>query len=669
MKNKSLVNRLFALVTFLMTGANLIAQIPSGYYNNAQGKTGTELRAALHNIIKGHTSISYGAIWDAYWSTDNKGDGVVWDMYSDNPGGAPLYTFYLGSDECGTYSSEGDCYNREHSWCQSWFNDQSTPRTDLHHIFPTDGYVNNRRSNFPFGEVKNAKWTSRNGSKLGPCRTPGYSGTVFEPIDAYKGDFARALMYMSVRYFNEDSGWKTSGMTNKSDILPWAIDMLLRWNELDPVSQKEIDRNNAIYDDYQHNRNPFIDHPEYARMIWDENGQGGGGTQPEQPSTDAQYHLVTSTDMLVPGRTYVIASADTYSKALGKNQTNNNRTGESIEISGNTLTITDAVCELRLGRENGKWTFYDANENGYLYAASSSKNQLRTQSTNDANGQWNISIGSNHTATIVAQGSNTHNTIRYNVNNGSPIFSCYTGGQQDVYLYVRSENYRVSNDTVMDNLYLFDFDQCTVSNDATLIVNGTTYTSSQAQITLTEGAQLIQCSNGVTIAMEKNIEAYITENGGWQLIASPLTEAKMINDVEGLSTEPYDLFALGSDDWIEKKNTDETVANGEGYLFAHGDDQAPIRFVGTANACSQSITKSLYYNIEAPEKSYSLVGNPFTCNATVDKDYFSIVEEEGICSFTEKSSSHPVPPCTSILVKASTAGDTVTFTPISSRQK
>ena len=78
-------------------------------------------------------------------------------------------------------------------------------------------------------------------------------------------------MYMSVRYYTEDSGWGSSDMTNKSVIKPWAITMLLRWNDQDPVSQKEIDRNNAIYNDYQHNRNPFVDHPEYARMIWDPN--------------------------------------------------------------------------------------------------------------------------------------------------------------------------------------------------------------------------------------------------------------------------------------------------------------------------------------------------------------------------------------------------------------
>lgn len=262
------MKKAFSLIFGLLLALFATAQ-PANYYNSANGLTGNQLKVALHNIIKGHTSISYAQLWNAFWSTDNKGNGVVWDMYSDVPNGTPPYTYYLGTDQCGSYSGEGDCYNREHSWPSSWFNDQSTPRTDLHHIFPTDGWVNNKRGNYAFGEVRSASWTSRNGSKLGSCKTSGFSGTVFEPIDEYKGDLARAIMYMSVRYYTEDSGWGTSDMTTKSEIKPWAIQMLMRWNEQDPVSQKEIDRNNAIYNDYQHNRNPFVDHPEYARMIWD----------------------------------------------------------------------------------------------------------------------------------------------------------------------------------------------------------------------------------------------------------------------------------------------------------------------------------------------------------------------------------------------------------------
>ena len=262
------MKKLFSLVIALTFALLAVAQ-PANYYNSANGLTGHQLKVALHGIIKGHTSIYYAQLWNAFWSTDNKGNGVVWDMYSDRPNGTPPYVYYLGQDQCGNYSGEGDCYNREHSWPQSWFNNDATALTDLHHIFPVDGWVNNKRANFAFGEVGSASWTSQNGSKLGSCKTPGFSGTVFEPIDEYKGDFARALMYMSVRYYTEDGSWSSSDMTTKSEIQPWAIDLLLRWNEQDPVSDKEKERNEAIYYDYQYNRNPFVDHPEYARMIWD----------------------------------------------------------------------------------------------------------------------------------------------------------------------------------------------------------------------------------------------------------------------------------------------------------------------------------------------------------------------------------------------------------------
>ena len=247
---------------FVLASLALRAQIPTGYYNNAEGKTGDALKTALHDIIKGHTVHGYSSLNNIYAYTDCYSDGKIWDIYSNK--------HWSLSSACGNYSGEGDCWNKEHTWPSSWFNDKNTPRCDLFHVMPTDGYVNNRRSNYPYGEVGNATWTSSNGSKLGSCSTTGYSGTVFEPVDEYKGDIARNFFYMSVRYYGEDSGWGTSGMTNKSTILDWAMTMLLRWHEADPVSDKEIARNNAVYG-YQNNRNPFIDHPEYARMIWDPN--------------------------------------------------------------------------------------------------------------------------------------------------------------------------------------------------------------------------------------------------------------------------------------------------------------------------------------------------------------------------------------------------------------
>jgi hypothetical protein len=123
------------------------------------------------------------------------------------------------------------------------------------------------RSNYAYGTVGSATWTSQNGSKLGTCNWPGFSGTAFEPRDEYKGDFARTYFYMSTRYYTEDSGWSSSDMTIKSQLKPWALQMMLHWSTVDPVSQKETDRNNTVYG-FQNNRNPFIDHPEYASMIW-----------------------------------------------------------------------------------------------------------------------------------------------------------------------------------------------------------------------------------------------------------------------------------------------------------------------------------------------------------------------------------------------------------------
>jgi endonuclease I len=271
LKNKGITSiRRFMLFfsSLLLFSSAAIAQIPPGYYDPAAGKTGTALQAALHNIIKDHTVIPYGSIPGYFPSTDDKPDNVVWDMYSDIPGGTPPYTYhYYAGEGCGNYSGEGDCFNREHSWPQSWFNGVSPPYSDMFHIYPTDGFVNGKRSNYPYGTVSSPEWTSENGSKLGPCTWPGYTGKVFEPLDEYKGDFARTYFYMSTRYYTEDGSWAVTDMTNKSQLKPWALQMLLHWNGADPVSAKETDRNNAVFA-IQDNRNPFIDHSEYAWLIW-----------------------------------------------------------------------------------------------------------------------------------------------------------------------------------------------------------------------------------------------------------------------------------------------------------------------------------------------------------------------------------------------------------------
>jgi len=243
------------------------AQIPAGYYDDAIGLREDAMKLALHNIIKAHTVVSYSSLHTHYQVTDKKPNGKVWDMYSDVPGGTPPYEFTFMTDKCGNYGKEGDCYNREHSFPQSWFNKASPMKSDMFHVYPTDGYVNGKRSSYPYGEVSSPTWTSQNGSKLGSNTTPGYTGKVFEPIDEYKGDFARTYFYMATRYYTEDGSWDINDMMNKSQPKAWALSMLYQWHIQDTVSQKEIDRNNAVYG-IQHNRNPFIDHPEWVDSIW-----------------------------------------------------------------------------------------------------------------------------------------------------------------------------------------------------------------------------------------------------------------------------------------------------------------------------------------------------------------------------------------------------------------
>lgn len=242
------------------------------YYARARGKAGAALLTALYNIINDHTVVSYNQLWTLYHVSDtmhHNGEVYIWDMYSAKADKTANYYYRLTSDnQCGNYTKEGDCYNREHSVPKSWFNDRSPMYSDAFHIIPTDGFVNSKRGNHPFGEVATASWTSSNGSKVGTAKSGSGSGTVFEPIDAYKGDLARNYFYMATRYMNECSSWD-GGMfgTSSSGFETWAATLLLRWHRSDPVSQKENNRNEEIHK-VQNNRNPFIDHPELVEYIW-----------------------------------------------------------------------------------------------------------------------------------------------------------------------------------------------------------------------------------------------------------------------------------------------------------------------------------------------------------------------------------------------------------------
>ncbi|MBL7880885.1 MAG: endonuclease [Chryseobacterium gambrini] len=266
------------LLSFVLIST--FAQIPTGYYDGTAGLSGAALKTKLKQIItNGHVDHGYSALYSGYATTDRdniagipglENDNTVLDMYSENPNGTDPYSYSYPGAQCGNYNSEGDCYNREHIVPQSLFNSNAPMVSDIHFIRPTDGKVNGMRSNFPFGKVGSVSFTSQNGSKLGTSVSPGYSGTVFEPVDAFKGDIARMVLYFVTRYETQLSGFGTGNMLGGSafpGLQTWELNQLLAWHIADPVSATEIARNNASYT-YQGNRNPYIDHPEYVAEIW-----------------------------------------------------------------------------------------------------------------------------------------------------------------------------------------------------------------------------------------------------------------------------------------------------------------------------------------------------------------------------------------------------------------
>lgn len=267
----------------------LLAQIPTGYYNGTEGLSGYALKSKLHEIIsKQIFSYSYSQVGGLYASTDldkyYENDNTILDIYSEIPNAADAYNYNL-TQNISSSSSEGLGWNKEHGMPQSTYYGIYPMYSDIHYLIPADARINQLRSNFPYarnnGAANNCNspnttpCTASNGSKLGKSTTPGYTNTVYEPIDEFKGDVARYLLYFVTRYegrlnaFNYLLSTSPLDGSEEKGYEDWYITMLKEWNTLDPVSQKEIDRNNAVYA-IEKIRNPFIDHPEWVDLIWSE---------------------------------------------------------------------------------------------------------------------------------------------------------------------------------------------------------------------------------------------------------------------------------------------------------------------------------------------------------------------------------------------------------------
>ncbi len=255
---------------------SLLADMPRDYYpNTLEGKSGAELKTELHNLLKNHTRIAYGSrnydgacTWTVFRESDKRDNGKVWDMYSN-------YTYSFPN------SGAAKGMNIEHSVPKSWWGDSNYDDTtpgypyqydasyDLQHLVPADASANSAKSNYPLGEVVTASFD--NGvSKVGTGYANGKATNLFEPADEYKGDFARMYLYFVTCY--QDYAWKSLATTmfaqnSYPTLNAYGQSLLLKWHRQDPVSQKEIDRNNAVYS-FQGNRNPYIDYPNMVEYIW-----------------------------------------------------------------------------------------------------------------------------------------------------------------------------------------------------------------------------------------------------------------------------------------------------------------------------------------------------------------------------------------------------------------
>ena len=576
------MRRLYITLTAVLVALCASAAAPNSsgdYYRNADGKKGAALKTALCGIIQTKIEKSYDYLWTAFRTTDKRSDGKVWDMYSN----ITNYTF--GTDQAGNFDGENQKYNREHSFPKSWFGGKVMPMyTDLHHMYPTDGFVNNKRDNYPFGEVSRPTYSSAGGfSKLGPCSVSGYSGTVFEPNNEYKGDFARTYFYMVTRYEEKLPDWYNDNSDSRATLdgntypglKDWQLSMLLAWAAADPVSQKETARNNAVYG-IQGNRNPFIDYPGLEQYIWGsktneafsydnyDGGSGSGGQGGDTPAGDT-YVKVTSADDLTDGQYLIVYEGGSVAFNGGLTTLDAANNTLSVTISDNAISASATVnaSAFTITAISGGYTIKSAS--GYYIgnagdsnALSSSTSQVYTNS---------ISFDGDGNANIKSSGGAY---LRYNATSG-----------QERFRYFKSSTY-----TSQKAIQLYKFveaeqiDPTTYSTPTTVpygssftLVNGTHFTT-DGPVTLSSSNEAVATVDGLTVKPNAVGECIIsvTYGEGTDYSSSNSVFIFTVTQPEGKteayvaeSTETLDFTSNSWDLPTTGTNTTKSYTNAQGY--------------------------------------------------------------------------------------------------------
>jgi endonuclease I len=258
-------------------------------------------KTALKNrILNNHVPITYTQVLTAFASTDISSGNNIVERYSN-------CQFTYTTAPCSGNSDTCQCYNRDHVVPQSWFGDwDNYPMySDMHHIFPSDGYINSaKKGNLPVGIVNGAgSYSNSAGVKVGnSAAANGFTGEVFEPGNQYKGDFARAYLYFVTRYQDSIANFETRfpsspfNSANYTGLDKWILKILVQWHKQDPPSSLEIFRNDSVYR-IQGNRNPYIDYPQWVEKVFGTNGDACGlyadCTQPTAVPTNLTFTSIT----------------------------------------------------------------------------------------------------------------------------------------------------------------------------------------------------------------------------------------------------------------------------------------------------------------------------------------------------------------------------------------
>ncbi len=422
------------MTTLLVIGSyEVMAQPSANHYAGLDGKSGETLLQAISSAAgQGYSTLTYKQVWSAYEKTDCRPEtNTIWDMYS-------LCTFTYGTDQDDGTSTNEECafYNREHSIPKSWWGGSEDTSTDpqytnIFHLIPTDKHVNAVRGNNPFSEVSNPSTTFANGSKLGTSSFSGYSGTAYEPIDEYKGDLARGVLATMVQHqanytYSEGANVFNNNYTASGNfgLTTFAKNLFLKWHRQDPVSQKELDRNNGI-EETQGNRNPFIDYPDLVEYIWGD----------KQGETVTLSTLSSSYGDVAPGEPKDELTAGKY-VVLARRSESANYFYMTAELTGgvnvrykaeNSIANTKYDVKTQNLEDKYIWEVVENGstirlKNGTQYSSWSSGN---TAILDDTGKDLNVKKNSNGTFTL----SFDTRYLSLNKTEGNDYFAYYTTGQ------------------------------------------------------------------------------------------------------------------------------------------------------------------------------------------------------------------------------------------------